>query len=152
MPIQTTYTQTIAPAYEGMIADSREQNILSMQLETAAGIGFGKVAVQGTADKQVRVSAAGRAFRGVTVSSHFGGFAAGFQGTKDTYDQYETVPVMDRGSIWVLASVAVAVGDPVYYVPATGVLTNVATGNTLIPNAKWESSTTGAGLAIIDLR
>jgi hypothetical protein len=152
VPIQTTYTQTIAPAYEGMIADSREQNILSMQLETAAGIGFGKVAVQGTADKQVRVSAAGRAFRGVTVSSHFGGFSAGLQGTKDTYDQYETIPVMDRGSIWVLASVAVAVGDPVYYVPATGVLTNVATGNTLIPNAKWESSTTGAGLAIIDLR
>jgi hypothetical protein len=152
VPIQTTYNQTIAPFYEGMIADSREQNILSMQVETVGGIGFGKVAVQGTADKQVRVSAAGRAFRGITVAGHFAGFAAGLQGTKDSYDQYETAPVMDRGSICVMASVAVAVGDPVYYVPATGVLTNVATANTLIPNAKWESSTTGAGLAIVDLR
>jgi hypothetical protein len=33
---------------------------------------------------------------------------------------------MKKGVIVVQASVAVAVGDPVYYVPATGVLTNVA--------------------------
>lgn len=152
MPIQTTYATTIAPAYEGMIADSRDQTVLSMTVESAAGIGFGKVAVQGTADQQVRVSAAGRAFRGITVATHFGGFAPGLQGTKDSYDQYETVPVLVEGPIWVMASVAVAVGDPVYYVPATGVLTNVATANTLIPNAMWESSTTGAGLAIVSIK
>jgi hypothetical protein len=152
VPIQTTYLQTIAPAYEGMIADSRDQSVISMQVETAGGIGFGKVAVQGTADKQIRVSAAGRAFRGITVATHFAGFTAGTAGTKDAYDQYETAPVLEKGPIWVMASVAVAVGDPVYYVPATGVLTNVATANTLVPNAIWESSTTGAGLAIVNLK
>lgn len=150
--IQTTFTQTIAPAYEGMIADSRDQTILSLQLESAAGIGFGKVAVKGTADRQIRVSEAARAFRGFTVATHFAGFAAGTQGTKDTYDQYETVPVMIVGSLWVMASVAVAVGDPVYYVPATGVLTNVATSNTLIPDAIFETSTSGSGLAVVSIK
>lgn len=150
--IQTTYLQTIAPAYEGMIADSRDQTILSLQLESAAGVGFGKVVVKGTADRQVRVSEASRAFRGITVATHFAGFAAGAQGTKDTYDQYETLPVLVLGPIWVMASVAVAVGDLVYYVPATGVLTNVATSNTQILDAMWETSTSGAGLAVISLK
>jgi uncharacterized hydantoinase/oxoprolinase family protein len=59
---------------------------------------------------------------------------------------------MEEGVIWVMASVAVAVGDPVYYVPATGVLTNVATSNTQIANAMWDSSTSGAGLAKLRLR
>lgn len=58
---------------------------------------------------------------------------------------------MKKGVIVVQASVAVAVGDAVYYVPATGVLTNVSTGNTLIPNAQWDTSTAGAGLAALRL-
>jgi hypothetical protein len=56
---------------------------------------------------------------------------------------------MKKGVIVVQASVAVAVGDVVHYVPATGVLTN--TGGTLIPGAIWETSTSGAGLAALRL-
>ena len=142
--VQTSYAQTILPAVEGMIANSEPHNIISRQLESAAGIGFGKVCVQGTADEQIRVSEATRKFRGITVMSHHAG-----KGIADAYDQYETVPVLERGCIWVMASVAVAVGDPAYYVPATGVLTNVTTSNTLIPDGSFDSSTTGAGLAIL---
>lgn len=151
MPIQTTYGTTIAPAYEGMIADSREQTILSLDVETAAGIGFGKVAVQGTGDRQIRVAAAGRPYRGLVVATHFAGMVAGLQGTKELYDQYETAPVIVKGAIWVMASVAVAVGDLVYFVPATGVLTNVLTANTLIPGAIWGTSTSGAALAVVEI-
>ena len=146
--IQTTYGTSIAPAYEGMIANSEPQTILSKQVETAGGIGFGKVCVQGTADDQIRVSETVRAFRGITVASHIAGNLV----VSDAYVKGETVPVMEEGVIWVMASVAVAVGDPVYYVPATGVLTNVATSNTQIANAMWDSSTTGAGLAKLRLR
>lgn len=150
--IQTTFAQSLAPAYEGMIGDSRDQTVLSLNVESAAGIGFGKVAVKGTADRQIRVAEAGRAFRGVTVATHFAGFTPGQQGPVDLYHQYETVPVLIVGPIWVMASVAVAVGDPVYFVPATGVFTNVATGNTLIPDAIFETSTSGAGLAMISIK
>jgi hypothetical protein len=145
MPIQTTYAANIAPAFEGMVANTEPERIISRQIETAGGIGFGKVCVQGTQDNQIRVSEATRRFRGITAASHVGGMFA----TADAYDQYETVPVLVEGVIWVMASVAVNPGDLVYYVPATGVLTNVATSNTQIPNALWETSTTGAGLAIL---
>ena len=147
MPVQTTYNSQLAPAYEGMIANSEPHRIVSKQVESAAGIGFGKVTVQGTADDQIRVSEVTRRFRGLTEASHIGGGLA----TLDSYEQYQTVPVMVEGVMWVMASVAVNPGDLVYYVPATGVLTNVATSNTQIPNAIWESSTTGAGLAKVRL-
>lgn len=147
MPIQTTYAARLSPAYEGMIANSEDHTVLSKLVETAAGIGFGKVVVQGTADDQVRVSAAGRAFRGLSEASHNPEVTP----TADLYPQYATVPVMVKGVMWVLASLAVAVGDLVYYVPATGILTNVATSNVIIPNAIWESSTTTAGLAKVRL-
>ncbi len=65
----------------------------------------------------------------------------------DIYAQNAIVAVMKKGVIWVQASVAVAVNDPVYFVPATGVLTNVASSNTQIANASWGSSVVGAGLA-----
>ena len=141
MAIQTTYGTNIGPAFEGMIADSRDQEVESRSVETAAGIGFGKVVVKGTTDDQVRVSEAARAFVGITVAEH--GQAA------DLYPQYSTCSVLRRGAIWVQASVAVATEDPVYFVPATGVLTNVATSNTALPDATWRTSTTGAGLAVV---
>lgn len=144
--IQTNYTSGIAPAYEGMIANSEDHTIISRQVETVGGVGFGKVVVQGTGDDQVRVAEAGRAYRGITEAAHFHGGA-----TADKYAQFETVPVIVYGVVWVLASVAVASGQPVYFVPATGVLTNVASGNTAIPNAIWDSSTTGPGLAKVRL-
>jgi hypothetical protein len=146
MPVQTTYVSRISPSYEGMIANSEDHTIKSMVVELAAGIGFGKVVVQGTLDDQARASEATKKFRGLSEASHNASGA-----TADAYAQYETIPVMITGVMWVTASVAVAVGDPVYYVPATGVLTNVATSNTLIPNAIWESSTAGAALAKVRL-
>jgi hypothetical protein len=150
MAVQTVYGSRIAPAYEGMIANSEDHTIVSKQVETSPGIGFGKVAVVGTTDDQVRVATAGRPFSGLTCSDHQQGNTGG-GAAADVFPQYSTCPVMKKGVLWVLASVAVAVGDPVYFVPATGVLTNVATANTLIPNASWDSSTTGAGLAKVRL-
>lgn len=143
MPVQTTYGAQIVPAYEGMIANTEDQTVKSMQVETAAGIGFGKVVVQGTQDDQARISEATKPFRGISVSGHFGGLDS----LQELWAQYQTMPVLIQGVVWVVASVAVAVGDPAYYVPATGALTNVLTGNTLIPRAIWESSTTGPGFA-----
>jgi plastocyanin len=149
MPIQTAYSSTIAPSYEGMIANSEPHTVVSKLVESAAGIGFGKVVVQGAADDQVRVSEASRAFVGLSEASHNPEASP----TADLYPQYANVPVMRKGVMWVMASVAVSPGQAVYYVPASGVLTNVSnTGaNTLIPNAVWDSSTTGAGLAKVRL-
>lgn len=141
--LQTNYSQTHARWIEGMILNMEPHVIVSRLAEDAEGIDFGKVCVQGTADNQVVDSEATVKFCGIAT----------LDVTRPTgrYEQYENVNVMKKGVIVVQASVAVAVGDPVYYVPATGVLTNSASGNTLIANAQWDTSTGGAGLAALRL-
>ena len=143
--IQTTYSATHARWIEGQVLNMEPSVVVSRLAEDAEGIGFGKVAVKGTADNQVVDSEATVPFVGIAV----------LDVTKPTgkYEQYDTVAVMKSGVIVVQASVAVAVGDPVYYVPATGVLTNVSnsSANTLIAGAQWDTSTSGAGLAALRL-
>lgn len=141
--IQTTYAATHAQAIEGMRANMEPFITVSRIAEDVEGIGFGKVCVLGDADNTVTDAEANKKFEGIAVLDP--------SQPADTYAQYSTVAVMKKGVIWVQASVAVAKGDPVYFVPATGVLTNVSTSNTQIPNATWDSSTAGAGLAKLRL-
>jgi hypothetical protein len=145
--IQTAYTARIAPAFEGLVANSEDHIIVSKQLESAAGVGFGKAVFQGTADDGV-IAAPGTKFLGITEASHFASSASGV----DLYARYETVPVLIKGPIWVQASEAVAAGDPVYVNLTTGVWSKTASGNTLLANARWDTSTSGAGLAVIAIR
>lgn len=141
--IQSTYNATHARWYEGMVLNQEPADIVTRVAEDAEGIGFGKVAVQGTADNQVVDSEATVKFVGIAVADP--GQPA------DIYAQYANVSVMKRGVIVVQASEAVAVGDPVYYTPASGVLSKTATSNTLIAGAQWDTSTSGAGLAALRL-
>ncbi|MBI5111854.1 MAG: DUF2190 family protein [Rhodovulum sp.] len=144
--IQSSYAATHAAAVEGMVANSEPAVIVSRLVETAAGIGFGKIAQRGTADNQIKVSSASPKYLGITVLDPTQAGA-----TVDTYPQGSVAAVMTKGVIWVQATVAVAAGDPVYFVPATGAFTNVATSNQLIPNAVFDSVTSGAGLAKVRL-
>lgn len=146
MAVQTSYPLNQAAAYEGMVANSEPRVVVTRIVEGAAGIGFGKVAVRGTADNQIKPAAAAEVFLGITIAD------PGQVGdTADMYPQYEAAAVMTKGVVWVIASVAVAAGDPVYYVPATGVLTNVATDNEQILNGVWDSSTSDSN-ALAKLR
>lgn len=141
--VQTSYSAQHARWIEGMVLNMEPSVVVSRLCEDSEGIGFGKVAVQGTADNQVVDSEATAPFVGIAI----------LDATQPTgkYEQYATAAIMKKGVVVVQASVAVDVGDPVYYVPATGVLTNVSTDNTLIPDAQWDTSTSGAGLAALRL-
>lgn len=141
--IQSTYAAGHARWYEGMVLNQEPAGIVSRVAQDAEGVGFGKVCVQGDADNQVVDSEATAKFVGIAVADP--------SQPGDTYAQYATVAVMKRGVIVVQASEAVAVGDPVYYTPADGVLSKTATSNTLIAGATWETSTSGAGLAALRL-
>lgn len=141
--VQTTYAATHANWLEGMIPNMEPNVVVTRIAEDAEGIGFGKVCVQGTLDNQVVDSEATVKFCGIAVLDT--------TQTTGKYEQYSNVAVIKKGPIVVTASVAVAVGDPVYYVPATGVLTNVPTANTLIAGATWDTSTAGSALAVLRL-
>lgn len=70
MALQTTYQENMARFVEGMIPDMRTPGQdRSLNVETAAGIGFGKAVGQGTAERQIKGIATGEAtaFLGVTV-------------------------------------------------------------------------------------
>ncbi|MBO9380444.1 hypothetical protein GG804_27145 [Sphingomonas histidinilytica] len=48
--VQTTYTDNLAPAYPGMIANGEIGNRITRTCEDAAGIGFGKAVYRGAGD------------------------------------------------------------------------------------------------------
>lgn len=142
-PLQTTYSQYHDRWVEGMVLNMEARNPVSRIVEGADGIGFGKVACYGSDDRTIKVAEAGAKPLGITLLDR--------TQLNDKYDQYATATVITKGVVVCQASVAVAPGDDVYFVPATGVLTNVATSNTAIPGAKWDTTTTAAGLAAIRL-
>jgi hypothetical protein len=147
--VQTTYSNFANPSFLGMIANGEWlTNIISRIVDPSAAvaINFGDPVLQGSSEQTV-VSANGGtgvfrgiAIRDVTLPPNFG----------DQYPADATLGVMNKGVIWVNASVAVTPGQSVYFT-AAGLWTNVATGNTAVANALWESATATAALAKLRL-
>lgn len=141
--IQSTYNARHARWYEGMVLNQEQATIITRTAEDAEGIGFGKVAVMGSADGLAVDSEATVPFLGIAVADS--GQPA------DIYAQYSNVAIMKKGVIVVAASEAVAYGDPVYYTPATGVLSKTSLSNTLIAGAIWETARDSNNLAAVRL-
>lgn len=148
--IQTVYPSTQPVAVVGAKATEIPATIISRNVQTAGGIGFGIAVAQGTQDKSVvPFGGAANKYVGITLLDRS---ARGTTTLADSFAQGESARIMTIGDIWVNASVAVAAGDPVYLVAATGLFTNVATANTAVPNARFDTSTTAANqLAVVRL-
>lgn len=148
--VQSTYTQTLRVAVAGMKGDMTPETIVSRVVEVA-GLGFGVPAVKGTGDRQCRAaSATPAAFLGITLIDST--LTPAQNATVDTYSVGDTAAIMIKGTVWVVASVAVAAQDQVYFVPATGVFTNVVGSNTIIPGGIFETSAGIGALAMIRLK
>lgn len=138
---QGAYDATQAVGYAGMIAEGQTaRDIASKVVETAA-VAFGLAVGAGTADGSCKLGGTG--FLGITVADK--------SRDEDEYDVGEVAAVMRKGTVWVSVGVAVADTDAVYFVAATGVITNVSSGNVLIAGAKFEITTSGAGLTRVYL-
>lgn len=118
--VQTTYTETIVAGFAGMIADGQTSNRISRTAEDAAGIGFGIAAYRGTGDHGCVVAVGTLAtFLGFTIAHSAQGLVAGQ--TVDVYAQYENVPILTGGSIYIAVKGAVADGDAITVGKAGGV-------------------------------
>ncbi|KRG47351.1 hypothetical protein ARC20_03200 [Stenotrophomonas panacihumi] len=154
MALQTNYPDNQPAAVAGAQATMVPATIISRTVEGAA-IAFGKPVQQGATDKSVAAFTTGK-FVGITLldRSASGLSVSGGQVTGRAVDSFgvgESARVSTKGDIWVVAAVAVAAGDAVYVTP-TGTFTNVATSNTAIAGARWDTSTTAAGqLAVVRL-
>jgi hypothetical protein len=141
-PIQTSYSETVDQAVAGQIGNMVSSVLVSRTVEDAAGVAFGLPVAQGSEDEGV-IAYAGADFVGITVRERSVDPSA-----PNKFAQYDNARVLRKGAIWVTASKAVDAGDNVYLTDA-GAYTNVEGSNFQIPGARWDTSTSGAALALV---
>ena len=147
MAVQTTYLTEMAAAFVGMVANTEPNTLVSREVETSAGIGFGVPVIQGTADTQCgKVAASTDAVVGITVRD---------QSTEDnTFAQNDSALLIRKGVIWVTVTDAggVAAGDDVWVKVSDGSFSNAdvgTNGSIKLAGCRWESSAANAALAKI---
>jgi hypothetical protein len=144
--VQDTYQARMDAGRPGLCVGS-DWNADTGIVETAAGIGFGLGVSQGTSDKGVILGGTRLGFRGITIRD-----VTLENQQLDKYAETQNAGILTRGKIWVTVPVAVAAGDPVYMVAATGVLSNASGGNVgPINGARFASSAAINGLALVEL-
>lgn len=145
--LQPTYGERISPAVAGLIKGP-DFNTITGVCETVAGLGFGIAVSQGSGDQGVVIGGTRAGFLGITVRD------VTLESVQaDVISRYQNLSVLQRGQIWVAPSHSVVAGDAVYFVAATGVLTNQSSGNQgPINGARFVTSAAGTGdLAVVEL-
>src|SRR3954471_19616551 len=107
--LQTTYSNTIAHGYAGMVANGETSNRITRTIEDAAGVGFGIPVYRGSGDHGCTATVGTLAtFLGFTLANAGSGRVAGR--TADTYAQYDNVGIMPSGAMYVAVKGAVVDG------------------------------------------
>ena len=107
--LQTTYSNTIAKGYAGMVADGETSNRISRTSEDAAALAFGSPASRGTGDHGCTGTMTTLAnFLGWVIANAGQGLVSG--GTADSYAQYDNVPIITSGAIYLAVKGAVTDG------------------------------------------
>lgn len=105
--LQSTYTETVAKAYAGMIANGETSNRISRTVEDSAGIAFGKPVYRGTGDHGCTATVGTLAsFLGWTVATS----ALAPSTDADEYQQYDTATIITSGAIYVAVKGSVTDG------------------------------------------
>ena len=153
--IQTSYTENIADAREGMIANQRSCEMASYEVEDTAGIGFGVAVHQGTSSDQISIGVDGSSSTPFAVTKYVGITVRDRTRVPgdDEYKKGAIAAVLIRGDIWVKVGAAVSIGDDVTVVASTGVLssTTAADDQHLIPNARFLTAASANKLALLRL-
>lgn len=150
MSVQSTYSERISAAKAGHIATTEDCVLISRNVETSGGIGFGLPVMKGTAEDSVVALASGATnIVGITVRERSANPAS-----PNGYAQYESARLMRRGVIWVLVTDAggVVQGDPVWITESAGGFSNADPGSGAgqrINGAIWDSNGANGGLARI---
>lgn len=110
--VQTTYSETIAKGTAGMIANGETSNRISRTQEDATAVAFGAAAFRGSGDHGMTITVGTLAtFLGWVIDHKCLGFLSGQ--TVDAYPQYENVPIITQGAIYINIKGAITDGAPV---------------------------------------
>lgn len=148
MSAQTSYTINQQAGNAGQLYALGKHDIVSRDVETAAGIGFGLAVSRGT-DTERQIVLGGAAYLGIAVRS-LDQEGAG-NSTPHLYSQNQTASVLRKGYVWARCADGCNPGDSVNFINATGVLGAGAAGagETDIAGATWESVAAAGELAVL---
>lgn len=150
MSAQTSYSIKQPIAYAGLIYAQAPHDIISRDVETVAGIGFGVAVSRGT-DKDRQAVIGGTDFLGITIRSLDKEGAANTGAIQ--WNEKEAAGILRNGYIWAVCPTGCTAGDAVKYTDATGVLDAGAAGagETQLDDAVWDTTASAGGLAVIRL-
>lgn len=150
MTTQDTYGERIAPPMPGVIAgDMNNARTTTGICETASpGIPFGRAVSQGTLSDQGTILGGTLAgFKGVSVRDIT---LRGDLAVKDAYLPPNSMSILEGGDIWVEPNEAVTAHAAVYFVAATGLFSDNASGALgPLPGAYWKTSCGVGGRAVV---
>ena len=148
MPLNTDYSLNPQPYAPGMVADARYTQTVSRVANVA--INAGQAAVRDANDHRVKpVSAAGDIVQGVVRWEATWPLADG--ATNQVHAVNKDVSIVTDGPVWVPVTVAVTQDQFAYALTNGTGFTNVATAAATRPVGIFNTSTTGAGMAIVNL-
>lgn len=149
MALNNTYSLTPQPYAPGMVADARMTQTVSRI--ASAAINAGQAAVRDDNDHKVKpVSAAGDVVIGVVRWEAT--WVAADGATEQTHAIGKDVSVVTDGPVWVTVKAAVNQGELAYALTDGTGFTNVAASAATRPVGIFDTSTTGAGVAIVNLK
>lgn len=146
MAVQGNYTENLRVGVAGQQVNMIPSTMISRNVEGAGGLAFGVAVARGVEDYGCKPFGSGdTAILGISVRER-----SVNANVPNKFGQYDSARIMTKGAIWVQASVAVDAGDPVFVIPATGAFTKSnASSAVQLLRAHWDTSTIGAGLAIV---
>ena len=149
MALNNTYSLTPQPYAPGMVADARMTQTVSRI--ASAAIKAGQAAVRDNNDHKVKpVSAASDVVIGVVRWEAT--WVAADGATEQTHAIGKDVSVVTDGPVWVTVKAAVNQGELAYALTDGTGFTNVAASAATRPVGIFDTSTTGAGVAIVNLK
>jgi hypothetical protein len=150
MSAQTSYLIKQPKAYAGLVYAQAPHDIVSRDVETVAGIGFGVAVSRGT-NLERQIVAGGTTFTGITIRSLDKEGATNTGAIK--WNEKEAAGILRDGYIWAVCPTGCNPGDAVKYTNATGVIDSGAAGvgETALDGAQWDTVTAAGELAVIRL-
>lgn len=147
--VQTAYSEDMAPAVAGLLADGGHSDVISMPAQSDIKPGAGLTLRSGGATVEPADGSA--AFQGVAIRSlDREGDAQG----DPSYRATDVVSVLRKGRVWVPVQGAVAIGGAAFVDndgAGAGEFRSNATGAAAVPTGVFRSATTGPGLAILEI-
>ena len=140
-------------AIAGLRLKSTPEDVRSLPLTENITVVDGQAVSVLATGETCGAAAAGKQI-GVVVFQHVGKSGRTADGKAEAYVQYDTLPVMTQGRIWVKPSEVITArgaAAAVYVNVADGTLGQTAKSGTLVPNAYWDVPTNSDGLAVVHL-